>query len=218
MLHTLIKSVVAMGTELAGERRAPGLRCVLIGKGRCITILVLLSLLLLPGCARQAEFDKVYTVVTAATLQPGAMIPQPKEEVILTVNGKIGATTGDGIIAMDRSAIEGVGVVEYSVQDPFENREIVYRGVLMRDLLKLWQVAEDVKTIRLIALNDYQIDIPIEDFYQYPVLYAMQADGVYMEPDYQGPAMLVYPIDDYKFDLITIKRRWIWQIKQIIAE
>jgi hypothetical protein len=46
----------------------------------------------------------------------------------------------------------------------------------------------------------------------------MQADGVYMEPDYQGPAMLVYPVNDYKFDLITIKRRWIWQIKQIIVE
>jgi hypothetical protein len=213
-----MKSILAKRGDLSEKRRVLVPLRLLIGKGGRVTSLGLLSLLLLISCAKPAEFDKVYTIVTTATLQPGAMIPQPEEEVLLTVSGKIGATNGDGIIAMDRAAIEAVGLVEYHVQDPFEDREIVYRGVLMRDLLKLWQVADEAKTIRLVALNDYQIDIPIEDFYQYPVLYAMQADGVYMAPDYQGPAMLVYPVDNYEFDLIAIKRRWIWQIKQITVE
>jgi len=142
----------------------------------------------------------------------------PQQEVILTVRGEIGMANDGESIMMDRPTIEDVGLVEYSVQDPFSGYQILYRGVLMRDLFALWQVAENVQTVRLTALNDYQIDIPIEDFHNYPILFAMQADGVYMEPDYQGPAMLVYPVDNYEFDEIAIKRRWIWQIKMIEFE
>lgn len=183
-----------------------------------VIVLSLLCILLGSSCTKNTAFDQVYTVVQESTLQTGTTIPQPEGEVILTVSGKIGTTNADNAIVMDRSMLEAVGLVEYHVQDPFANHDILYRGVLMRDLLKLWQMDEEVKVIRFIALNDYQIDIPVEDFSNYPVLFALQADGVYMEPDYQGPAMLVYPLDNYDFDLITIKRRWIWQIKRIELE
>ena len=183
-----------------------------------VIVLSLLCVLLWTGCTKNTEFAKVYTIVKEGTLQPGATIPLPEGEPVLTVSGKIGTTNADGAIVMDRPTIESVGLVEYHVQDPFANHDILYRGVLMRDLLKLWQTDDDAKTVRLIALNDYQIDIPIEDFSTYPVLFALQADGVYMEADYQGPAMLVYPIDNYDFDPIAIKRRWIWQIKKIELE
>lgn len=181
---------------------------------------LLLFLLILPGmgCTQIVDYDQVYTRVTEGVLHPGDLIPTPQQETILTVSGEIGtANDGDAII-MDRPTIEGVGLVEYSVQDPFADRQILYRGVLMRDLFALWQVADNAQTVHLTALNDYQIDIPIEDFHNYPILFAMQADGVYMERDYQGPAMLVYPVDDYEFDTIAIKRRWIWQIKSIEFE
>ena len=36
-----------------------------------------------------------------------------------------------------------------------------------------------------------------------------------MEPADQGPAMLVYPVDQYEFELTQVKRNWIWQIKSI---
>lgn len=74
---------------------------------------------------------------------------------------------------MDRSTIEQVGLVEYQVQDPFEERPITYRGVLMRDLLELWQVHDDVEQIKFVALNDYEVEIPAEEFYTYPILFAL---------------------------------------------
>lgn len=119
---------------------------------------------------------------------------------------------------MDRATIERVGVVEYRVKDPFSGESVRYRGVLMRDLLELWQVDEDAQQVYLVALNDYAIEVPLSEFYQYPVLFALQADGVYMEPDTQGPAMLVYPVDQYTFDLAEVKRNWIWQIKSIALQ
>jgi len=174
-----------------------------------------LLLLLVTSCTVKPSFTDAYTVVSAATLKPGAPIPLPAQETILTVTGKVKAMNSDNAILMDRATIEAAGVVEYTVTDPFEERPITYRGVLMRDLLSLWQVNEDAKQVHLIALNDYKIDIPIAEFSQYPILFALQADGVYMEPDYRGPAMLVYPVDQYEFDLIVVQRNWIWQIKAI---
>lgn len=182
---------------------------------RPLLISVVALFLLSAGCKQKVEFDQVYTVIEKASLHPGDTIPQPAGATMLTVWGKIGTTNGDGIVQMDRATIEQVGVVEYSVKDPFSSTTIRYSGVLMRDLLALWQVPEDAQTVYLTALNDYAIDIPISDFYDYPVLFALQADGVYMEPDYQGPAMLVYPVDQYDFEVNQVKRNWIWQIKSI---
>lgn len=177
--------------------------------------LFFLLLLLVTSCTGKPAFAEAYTVVSAATLKPGVPIPLPAQEITLTVTGKVKAMNSDNAILMDRATIEAAGVVEYTVTDPFEERPITYRGVLMRDLLSLWQVNEDAKQVHLLALNDYKIDIPITEFRQYPILFALQADGVYMEPDYRGPAMLVYPVDQYEFDLIAVQRNWIWQIKAI---
>ena len=177
--------------------------------------LLFLLLLLIMSCTAKTSFEEVYTVVSATTLKPGAPIPMPAQEAILTVTGKVKAMNSDNAILMDRATIEAVGVVEYTVTDHFEERPITYRGVLMRDLLTLWQVEEDASQVHLIAVNDYKIDIPLAEFNQYPILFALQADGVYMAPDYRGPAMLVYPVDQYKFDVIDVQRKWIWQIKAI---
>lgn len=179
---------------------------------RCIFVIIALFLL---SCKPTPVFEEVYTVVTEAILQPGATIPEPTQDLILTVTGKIQNVNHDNAILMDRTTIEAVGLVEYTVTDPFEQRPIRYRGVLMRDLLDLWQVADDATTVQLTALNDYKIDIPLAEFRKYPVLFALQADGVYMQPDYRGPAMLVYPVDQYQFELLAVQRKWIWQIKTI---
>jgi len=173
------------------------------------------AMFLLAGCVVPVTSEPIYDVVEPATLAAGDSIPTPQGETILTVSGKIGTTNQDDLIVMDRETIESAGLVEYDVHDPFEDRPVLFRGVLMSDLLPLWQVADDATTARLTALNDYQIDVPISEFSAYPVLFALQADGAYMEVNYRGPAMLVYPLDDYNIDIASNKRRWIWQIKSI---
>lgn len=180
-----------------------------------LVLVLSLFTFLLFGCQNSSTPETIYTVVQEATLTAGNEIPEPESELVLTVLGKIGITNSDASIVMDTPTIEAVGVVEYDVHDPFEDRSIVYSGVLMSDLLKVWQVPDEVEMVRVTALNDYQIEIPISDFYTYPVLLALQADGDYMQPNYRGPAMLVYPMDDFELDPISIKRRWIWQIKTI---
>lgn len=181
-----------------------------------LSFIILFSLFMgLSSCQQPPVFDDIYTRVSEQTLSAGMAVPAPTDAPILTVSGAVGSPNSGDLIVMDRVAIEQVGLVEYQVLDPFEKRPILYRGVLMRDLLALWQPDPQAKTMKLTALNDYMIEIPLEEFSTYPILFAMQADGEIMDITYRGPAMLVYPVDQYDFDSRVNQRKWIWQIKSI---
>ena len=177
----------------------------------CYTLLVLAT-----ACTTDTPAtETVYTVISEGTLNGGDTIPAPTGDVILTVTGNIGTTNVDDTIQMDLATVESVGLVDYTVQDPFENREITYRGVLMSDLLDVWQVGEDATTLHVVALNDYAVDVPLADLREYPVLFALQADGEYMPISTRGPAMLVYPYNDFEFDVAIYNDYWAWQIATI---
>lgn len=177
---------------------------------------ILFTLLIgLSSCQQPPVFDEIYTRISEQTLAAGMSVPVPTDAPMLTISGAVGSTNSGDMILMDRTAIEQVGLVEYQVLDPFEQRPIVYRGVLMRDLLALWQPDPQAEMMKLTALNDYIIEIPLEEFSTYPILFAMQADGEVMDVTYRGPAMLVYPVDQYEFDSRVNQRKWIWQIKSI---
>lgn len=183
--------------------------------GLRLFILFCLVCIALAACTATPKFDQAYTLVSPGSLHPGQAIPAPKAPIILTVTGKIGAKNQGDQIAMDLPALEAVGTAEYAISDPFENRKIVYRGILMRDLLKLWQVDKSAQTLHIVAINDYIVDVPVQEMQEYPVIFALQADGQYMKPDYHGPAMLIYPLDSYKLDPVATMKKLIWQIKSI---
>jgi hypothetical protein len=157
----------------------------------------------------------VYTQVTEATLKKGSDIPVPTGDVILTVTGNVGTHNVGEEIQMDLASIEAVGLVDYTLTDPFEKREIAYQGPLMSSLLELWQVPDTATTLNMVALNDYAVDVPLKDLREYPVIFALKADGAYMPISTRGPAMLVYPYDDFTFDQAVYNDYWIWQIKSI---
>lgn len=173
--------------------------------------LLLLLALILAACGQAAPADvAVYTRVSESSLQPGDPIPQPQGEVILTVSGD-----ALGEIQLDMATIESVGLVEYTVQDPFLHKEVTYTGPLLSELLDALQIDPDASNMRLTALNDYAIDMPVSMMRQYPILFAIMADGEYMEIADRGPAMLVLPYDHYEFERPAADAFWIWQIKSI---
>ncbi|MEO1386357.1 MAG: hypothetical protein AAFV85_03155 [Cyanobacteria bacterium J06634_6] len=60
---------------------------------------------------------------------------------------------------MDRSTLASVGIVEYSVDDPFESKSNTFRGVLVKDLLEVWQVPDGTEFILLSVLLVLSIGI-----------------------------------------------------------
>jgi len=178
-------------------------------------ISLLLLTVLVAACGSAQPATPIYQRVSDAKLKAGDAIPKPTGDTILTVTGKIGAANDGDKIVMDLATIESVGLVDYKVSDPFENKDVTFRGVLMTDLLNLWKVDKSATTLVMIALNDYSVDVPMTDFQQYPIIFALQEDGTYMPVSTRGPAMLVYPYNNFQFDHEKYNDRWIWQIKSI---
>jgi hypothetical protein len=179
-------------------------------------VIILIFALILSACSpTAANPTPAYIIVSEGTLNAGDAIPVPAGEVILTVTGKIGTSNVDESIQMDIDTIEALGLVDYTLNDPFENIETTFRGVLMSDLLDLWQVTADATTLHMVALNDYAIDVPISDLRTYPVILALRANGEYMPVSTRGPAMLVYPYGEYELDPAIYNDFWIWQLKSI---
>jgi hypothetical protein len=180
-------------------------------------VLAGLFALLIAACGSPQKAD-IYTKISDPKLKPGDSIPAPSGNSILSVSGKIGTTNSGDHIEMDLPTLESVGLVDYKVKDPFvtdKPTQVTFRGVLMSQLLDLWKVPADATTLEMTALNDYSVDVPISDLRKYPVIFALQQDGQYMPISTRGPAMLVYPYDNFEFDHTKYDAYWIWQIKSI---
>ena len=129
------------------------------------------------------------------------------------------------LIAADRTttldlsieALEALPQVTIVTENEFANGRVAYRGPLMRDVLAQLGL-DDATEVRLVAANDYFVDIPTEDFRAYDAILAMEADGKRLSRREKGPLWLMYPISDHVelSDPIYL-RRLIWQVVRIEA-
>ena len=155
------------------------------------------------------------TAVWVATMATAAVadkpLPKPAGRVLLTVTGAIDHTNADGRAEFDRQMLEALGVTALKTSTTWTDGTPLFEGVLGRDILGA--VGAEGVTVRAIALNDYDIDIPISDFDRYRVLFALKMDGVELTARDKGPIWIVYPRDDHK-ELQTEKLdwKWIWQL------
>jgi hypothetical protein len=102
-------------------------------------------------------------------------------------------------------------------QTEFTDGTVAFTGPLARDVLAKLGL-DGVATVRFIAANDYFVDIPTQDFIDYDVILAMEADGKTLSRRDRGPLWLIYPIsghDELKDPLYL--RRLIWQVVRIEA-
>lgn len=144
-------------------------------------------------------------------------LPQPAGEPLLTISGKIAhANTPDGAV-LDEAMLLAVPSVELRTSTPWTDGVPTFTGVKMSDLLAL--VGAEGTTVRAIALNDYEVSIPLSDFADFPVVLAYAMNGERLKVRDKGPLWIVYPRDDYA-DLRRedVNARWVWQLKALVIE
>jgi hypothetical protein len=94
----------------------------------------------------------------------------------------------------------------------FSDGVVEYVGPLARDAMASIATGT-AKTIHLVAINDYAIDIPLSDITNYDVILAMQANGKRLSRRDKGPIWLMYPVDDHpELQDPTYTIRLIWQL------
>lgn len=160
-------------------------------------------------------------LLPALLLAPGSVVGgslgTPSGKVILTVGGNIENTNVGGEAHFDRNMLEALGVTELAQETPWTEGRQTFSGVLGQKLLDAVGARGDTMLAR--AINDYEVAIPLADFRNYPVLFALKQNGSYMRVRNKGPIWIVYPREQFpELDNEETKQKWIWQLSSIIIK
>ena len=146
-------------------------------------------------------------VAATAGAEGGAV---PAGDIILTVGATGGAAT-EPARAFDLDTLRRLPLTRYETRTIWTEGRRVFEGVLLRDLLEAAGIAG--RRVRAVALNDYAIDIPLDDPTTDRALVAYRLDGKPMTVRDKGPLWIVYPYDsDAAYRSETIYSRSIWQL------
>ena len=157
--------------------------------------------------------------VAAAPLAPssGKPLPKPGGSVILTVNGNIAWRNTAEAAVFDAAMIRDLPAQTVHTRTPWYKEAVSFKGPLLKDLLEA--VGARGRNLRIIALNDYAVEIPAEDAQRFQPILAYEINGKRLSVRDRGPLFLVYPFDsqpELKNDLYY--GRSIWQISTITVK
>jgi len=175
--------------------------------------LALVSVLAVAGCSAAAT-PPPYARVSESTLETAQPIPVPAGAATLTMTGRIAATNATDGVELDLATIERIGLIRYTVRDPWLEKDLEFTGVLVTDLLAAVGASADATSLKITALDDYQVDISLADVKRWPIMLATQTGGAPMSIEDKGPTRIVFPADP-SIDTVRYKDFWIWQIKTI---
>jgi len=129
-------------------------------------------------------------VMTVSSLAAVAgPLPEPKDKPILEIAGSISATNKNSSAVFDREMLESLGMETITTTTPWHKGPVTFEGVRMAKVMQLVQAKG--KTVKALALNDYETQIPMEDFSKFNVILALKRDGEYMPVRDKGPLFIV---------------------------
>ena len=142
----------------------------------------------------------------------------PTGPVLLTISGAIDHQNADGTVALDRATLEAMPATEFETTTVWQEGTLRFTGVPLKDVLALVG-AEDASEIAAIALNDYQVTIPVASIEDTVPIVAYLTNGETMSPRDKGPLWIVYPYDsDAKYRNEVTYSRSIWQLDRLTVK
>jgi len=146
---------------------------------------------------------------------PAAALDPPTGKVLLTVTGKVASGNGpDGTAAFDMALLERLPRHSFTTKTPWYAKPRKFTGVLLRDLLGA--VGTSPARLNATALNDYRVEIPLDDVARGNAMLAYLLDEQPMSVRDKGPLVIIYPFDD-KPELRNAVHysRAIWQLRAL---
>ena len=153
----------------------------------------------------------VAIVLATSPVNAGSLNP-PQGRVILEVRGNISNTNGQGVALFDRQMLESLPQETVTTVTPWTDGQTAFTGPLARAVLNL--VGAAGTRVEAVALNDYGVVIPTDDFEDYRVILAMQMNGKPMGVRDKGPLWVIYPWSEHpELQTTVVHGRSIWQLK-----
>lgn len=143
-----------------------------------------------------------------------ATVPAPRGPVVLTLSGRVSKPNQGPVAAFDMAALEALPQRSHTTATPWFPQSRKFTGPLLSDVLAA--AGASGETLRTEALNDYRVDLPMDDVRRYGVILARMLDDKPISVREKGPLFVIYPFADHPEIRNTVfYSRCIWQLKSI---
>lgn len=171
-----------------------------------------------PSLNRRLALSGLLAFATLALAPAGASGAQPLDrpagKVVLTISGAIGTTNGEGQARFDMAMLAALPTVTIKTTTIWTEGEQSFTGVRLADLLAA--VGAEGGTLAATAVNDYAVEIPVEDWGDIGPIVAYLRNGAPMTLREKGPLWIVYPYDsDAAYRTEVVYSRSIWQLDRL---
>lgn len=137
--------------------------------------------------------------------------------VILKINGKIGIKNSANSAEFDDAMLDALPQKSIVTETPWIKGTVKFTGPLLSDVLAA--VNATGTNLKAYALNDYKVNIPVEDAKKYGVILARQMDGKPLAVRDKGPLFVMYPFAQFpEIKTSVYFSRCIWQLQSITVE
>lgn len=135
------------------------------------------------------------------------------EKLLVLKNPRIPGIHGE--ISFSRADLESLEQQQIRTSNDFVDGIATFRGPSAYALID--QIGRaGAKTVRMVAANDYFVDIEIEELERYGAILALEMNEERLTTRDRGPIWLMYPIDQHEeLQISAINNRLIWQLQTI---
>lgn len=141
-------------------------------------------------------------------------LAQPTDPVILEVSGAISNTNGPGVARFDLAMLEALEKRSFETATQWTKGVKAFEGVTGKAIVAA--LGATGRTAKAVALNDYKVEIPLEDFTDNRLIIAYRIDGAAMSVRDKGPLWVMFDFDsDPGVNNETYFSRAIWQLRSI---
>lgn len=158
---------------------------------------------------------RLLAAVAASMLAPaGLALEAPSGKVVLTVTGDVTQRNAPDGAHFDMAMLERLPQLSFSTRTPWYAQARSFTGPRLRDVLAA--AGAEGRTMRAVALNDYSVDIPVDDAWRYDVIVARLMDDQPMLVRDKGPLFIIYPFDSRpELRSAIFQSRSAWQLRRI---
>ena len=147
----------------------------------------------LASASRRASLLSLGAWLCLQGSRPALAQATAKGKVLLTISGRLDRAYAAGRADFDLAMLDALPQQSFVTSTPWFKQPRKFSGPLLRDLLAA--VGGRGETLVAVALNDYKVEIPVDDVRRYPVMLATRLDDEPMRVRDKGPLFIIYPFD-----------------------
>ncbi|MDZ4100236.1 MAG: hypothetical protein U1E12_01015 [Hydrogenophaga sp.] len=163
---------------------------------------------------QRRRFTWLLALAAAAPLSFAQSLDAPKGRAILSISGKIDLKNKGDLATFDMAMIEKLPQHTFTTRTPWYDKPVKFTGPLLSDVLAA--IKASGTTVSAVAINDYKVNIPMEDVRKHGILMARLIDDKPIPVRSKGPLFVVYPFDSAsELRTSVYYERSIWQLKAL---